>query len=144
MPPLCRTKHNRAKPMFETASALFSIADAGEFRFARFYTVCEEVPLGDTRKSAHCLRCVGHAPVGFSKRGRDTESDANIQQEEMHTFFSNEFPFVFPSEIPRCGLLILLLITQTIYAYCGNSFFCLQKRTRESGRLLGNIDKKRV
>ena len=46
MPPLCRTKHNRAKPMFETASALFSIADAGEFRFARFYTVCEEVPLG--------------------------------------------------------------------------------------------------
>ena len=46
MPPLCRTKHNRAKPMFETASALFSIADGSEFRFARFYTVCEEVPLG--------------------------------------------------------------------------------------------------
>ena len=46
MPPLCRTKHNRAKPMFESASALFSIADAGEFRFARFYIVCEEVPLG--------------------------------------------------------------------------------------------------
>ena len=40
------TKHNRAKPMFESASALFSIADAGEFRFARFYIVCEEVPLG--------------------------------------------------------------------------------------------------
>ena len=32
--------------MFESASALFSIADAGEFRFARFYIVCEEVPLG--------------------------------------------------------------------------------------------------
>ena len=46
MPPLCRTKHNRAKPMSESASALFSIADAGEFRFARFYIVCEEVPLG--------------------------------------------------------------------------------------------------
>ena len=39
-------KHNRAKPMSESASALFSIADAGEFRFARFYIVCEEVPLG--------------------------------------------------------------------------------------------------
>ena len=39
-------KHNRAKPMSESASALFSIADAGEFRFARFYSVCEEVPLG--------------------------------------------------------------------------------------------------
>ena len=32
--------------MSESASALFSIADAGEFRFARFYSVCEEVPLG--------------------------------------------------------------------------------------------------
>ena len=32
--------------MFESASALFSIADADEFRFARFYIVCEEVPLG--------------------------------------------------------------------------------------------------
>ena len=31
MPPLCRTKHNRAKPLSESASALFSIADAGEF-----------------------------------------------------------------------------------------------------------------
>ena len=77
--------------MSESASALFSIADAGEFRFARFYIVCEEVPLGDTRKSAHCLRCAGHAPVGLSKRGRDTESDANIQPEEMLTFFSNEY-----------------------------------------------------
>ena len=32
--------------MSELASALFSIADANEFRFARFYIVCEEVPLG--------------------------------------------------------------------------------------------------
>ena len=32
--------------MSESASALFSIADAREFRFARFYIVCEEVPLG--------------------------------------------------------------------------------------------------
>ncbi len=34
-----RIEHNRAKPMSESASALFSIADAGEFRFARFYDV---------------------------------------------------------------------------------------------------------
>ncbi len=47
MPPLCRIKHNRAKPMSESRHLpCFSIADAGEFRFARFYTVCEEVPLG--------------------------------------------------------------------------------------------------
>ena len=39
--PCSRIKHNRAKPMFELASALFSIADANEFRFARFYIVYE-------------------------------------------------------------------------------------------------------
>ena len=68
--------------------------------------------LNRSKKSAHCLRCAGHVPVGLSKRGRDTESDADIQPEEMLTFFSNEFPSAFPSEIPRCGLLIVLLITQ--------------------------------
>ena len=46
MPPLCRTKHNRAKPMSELSSAMFLIADGSEFRFARVYIVCEEVPLG--------------------------------------------------------------------------------------------------
>ena len=40
------TKHNRAKPMSELPSAIFLIADGNEFRFARFYIVCEEVPLG--------------------------------------------------------------------------------------------------
>ena len=84
----------------------------------------------DTRKSAHCLRCVGHAPVGLSKRGRDTESDANIQPEEMLTFFSNEFPSAFSSEIPRCSLLIILLIKAkrdmliTAVPYCVPFLFC--------------------
>ena len=47
--------------------------------------------LNKSKKSAHCLRCAGHAPVGLFKRGRDTESDVNIQPEEMLTFFSNEY-----------------------------------------------------
>ena len=90
--------------MSELPSALFSIADGSEFRFARFYNVCEAAALAATRKFAHCLRFVGHTP-GVFKRGRDTESDANIRLEEILTFFSNEFPSAFPSEIPRCGLL---------------------------------------
>ena len=32
--------------MSELPSAMFLIADGNEFRFARFYIVCEEVPLG--------------------------------------------------------------------------------------------------
>ena len=75
--------------MFESASALFSIADAGEFRFARFYIVCEEVPLG-TPESPPIVSGVSDMHPSVSKRGRDTESDANIQPEEMLTFFSNE------------------------------------------------------
>ena len=43
--PCSRIKHNRAKPMFELASALFSIADANEFRFARFNIVYEGAQL---------------------------------------------------------------------------------------------------
>ena len=38
-------EHNRAKPMFELASAIFSIADANEFRFARFNIVYEGAQL---------------------------------------------------------------------------------------------------
>ncbi len=75
--------------MFEPASAIFSIADAGEFRFARFYIVYEEVPLGDTRKSAHCLRLVGH-----TRECPNVEETRNSMQtlEEILTFFSNEYP----------------------------------------------------
>ena len=47
--------------------------------------------LNKSKKSAHCLRCAGHAPVGLSKRGSDTESDADIQLKEILTFFSNKY-----------------------------------------------------
>ena len=43
---LCsRKKHNRAKPMSELLSALISIADSSEFRFARFNIVYEGAQL---------------------------------------------------------------------------------------------------
>ena len=111
---------------------------------SRGYVLFRGANKGHTRKSYKLSPGCGHAPVGLSKRGRDTESDANIQQEEMHTFFSNEFPFVFPSEIPRCGLLILLLITQTIYAYCGNSFFVCKKEHEKAGVFLETSTKESI
>ena len=77
----------------------------------------------DTRKSAHCLRCVGHAPVGLSKRGRDTESDANIQPEEMLAFFPTNIPSAFPHEILKCvSSNNITYHPKERYAYCGNSF----------------------
>ena len=58
-------------------------------RFARFYIVCEEVPLG-TPESPPIVSGVSDMHPSVSKRGRDTESDAVIRLEEIHTFFSNE------------------------------------------------------
>ena len=51
--------------------------------------------LNKSKKSAHCLRCVGHALVGLSKRGRDTESDANIRLVRNSTFFEQNFYLYF-------------------------------------------------
>ena len=48
---------------------------------------------------------------GLSKRGRDTEFDAKIRQEEMRAFFSTNVPSTFPSEIDRMLFLLILLIT---------------------------------
>ena len=75
--------------MSELASALFSIADANEVRFARFYNVYEGVPLV-LPESPPIVSGVSDMHPSVSKRGRDTESDAVIRLEEIHTFFSNE------------------------------------------------------
>ena len=45
-------------------------------------------------------------------------------------------------ELPSVSFLVILLITQTIYAYCGNSFFVCKKEHVERGSLLGNIAKR--
>ena len=106
----CRIKHNRAKPMFESASAIFSIADAGEFRFARFYIVYEEVPL--VTPESQLIVC------GLSDTLRECPNVEETQN-SMQTFswkkcshFSpTNIPSTFPSEILRYDLLIILLIT---------------------------------
>ena len=96
--------------MFELPSAIFSIADGNEFRFARFYIVCEAVPLG-TLGNPLIVCGLSDTFRGLSKRGRDTEFDAKIRQEEMRAFFSTNVPSTFPSEIDRMLFLLILLIT---------------------------------
>ena len=75
--------------MSESASAMLSIADANEFRFARFYIVCEAVMLG-TLKSPLIVCGVSDTSRGLSKRGQDTESDAKRGVEEIQGFCSKE------------------------------------------------------
>ena len=78
--------------MFEPASAIFSIADAGEFRFARFYIVYEEVPLGTPESPL--IVCDLSDTLRECPNVEETRiiADANIQLEEILTFFSNEYP----------------------------------------------------
>ena len=96
--------------MFETSSALFSIADDDEFRFARFYIVCEAVPLG-TLGNPLIVCGLSDTFRGLSKRRRDTESDAKIRSEEMHAFFSTNVPATFPSEIEGHDLFSIIVLT---------------------------------
>ena len=80
--------------MFEPSSAMTLIAEDGEFRFARFYIVCEAVPLG-TLGNPLIVCGLSDTFRGLSKRGRDTESDAKIRQEEMYAFFQRMFQLHF-------------------------------------------------
>ena len=109
MPPLCRTKHNRAKPMFELASALFSIADANEFRFARFYIVCEEVPLG-TPESPPIVSGVSDMHPSDCPNVEETRNPMQTFSRKKCSHFSpTNIPSAFPHEIPKCILIILLI-----------------------------------
>ena len=107
--------------MSELPSAIFLIADGNEFRFARFYIVCEEVPLGDTRKSAHCLRLVGtlrECPnVAKTRNGMPATA-----WKKYVNFASKICRRLFILELLFSGISVILLIPKAVYAYCGNSF----------------------
>ena len=77
------------KPMSELPSAMFLIADGSEFG-SWFYIVCEEVPLG-TPESLPIVSGVSDMHPADCQNVKRHESDANIQLEEMLTFFSNEY-----------------------------------------------------
>ena len=96
--------------MSESASALFSIADAGEFRFARFYIVCEEVPLG-TPESPPIVSGVSDMHPSDCPNVEETRNLMQpFDRKKCSHFSPTNIPSAFPSEIPRCGLLIILLI----------------------------------
>ena len=84
--------------MSESASAMLSIADANEFRFARFYIVCEAVPLGTLESPL--IVC------GLSDTLRESpnvEETRNLMQisvrKKCSHFFTKNLPYAFPSEI---------------------------------------------
>ena len=123
-------KHNRAKPMSESASALFSIADAGEFRFARFYIVCEEVPLG-TPESPPIVSGVSDMHPSDCPNVEETRNPMQTFGWKKCSHFSpTNIPSAFPHEIPKCVSHNITYQRKARYAYCGSPFNGFLRRKR--------------
>ena len=88
--------------MSESASALFSIADAGEFRFARFYIVYEGVQL--VRPESPPI--VSGVPDMHPPERPNVEETRNPMQtfdwKKYSHFSPTNIPSTFPHEIPKC------------------------------------------
>ena len=109
MPSLCRTKHNRAKPMSELPSAVFLIADGNEFRFARFYIVCEEVPLG-TPESPPIVSGVSDMHPSDCPNVEETRNPMQTFSRKKCSHFSpTNFHLHFHMKSPSVFLIILLI-----------------------------------
>ena len=96
---LCsRKKHNRAKPMSELLSALISIADSSEFRFARFNIVYKGAQLVLPESPPIVSGVSDMHPPGVPTWKRHGIR-CKICLEEIHTFFSTEwFRLIFIPE----------------------------------------------
>ena len=104
--------------MSESASALFSIADAGEFRFARFYIVCEEVPLG-TPESPPIVSGVSDMHPSDCPNVEETRNPMQTFSRKKCSHFSpTNIPSAFPHEIPKCVSCNITYQTKARYASC--------------------------
>ena len=96
--------------MSELPSAMFLIADGNEFRFARFYIVYEGVQLVRPESPPIVSGVSDMHPSDCP----NVEETRNLMQpfdrKKCSHFSPTNIPSAFPSEIPRCDLLIILLI----------------------------------
>ena len=88
--------------MSELPSAMFLIADGSEFRFARFYIVCEEVPLG-TPESPPIVSGVSDMHLSDCPNVEETRNPMQTFSWKKCSHFSpTNIPSAFPHEIPKC------------------------------------------
>ena len=71
--------------MFEPSSAMTLIAEDGEFRFARFYIVCEAVPLG-TLGNPLIVCGLSDTPRELSKLGKTQNSMSDAARKKYSDF----------------------------------------------------------
>ena len=97
--------------MSELPSAIFLIADGNEFRFARFYIVCEEVPLG-TPESPPIVCSLSDTLREFSNVAKTRNGMPTAAWKKYVNFASKNLPSHVYSGTFLCStILIILLIT---------------------------------
>ena len=95
--------------MSELPSAIFSIADGSEFRFARFYIVYEGVQLGRL-ESPPIVSGVSDMHPSDCPNVEETRNPMQTFSRKKCSHFSpTNIPSAFPHEIPKCILIILLI-----------------------------------
>ena len=97
--------------MFELPSAIFLIADGDEFRFARFYIVCEEVPLG-TPESPPIVCGLSDTLRECSNVAKTRNGMPSAAWKKYVNFASKNLPpSVYSGTFLFSGFLVILLIT---------------------------------
>ena len=95
--------------MSELPSAMFLIADGNEFRFARFYIVCEEVPLG-TPESPPIVSGVTDMHPSDCPNVEETRNQMQTFRRKKCSHFSpTNFHLHFHMKSPSAFLIILLI-----------------------------------
>ena len=95
--------------MSELPSAMFLIADGNEFRFARFYIVCEEVPLG-TPESPPIVSGVPDMHPSDCPNVEETRNPMQtFSRKNAHIFLQRIFHLHFHMKSPSAFLIILLI-----------------------------------
>ena len=97
--------------MSELPSAIFLIADGNEFRFARFYIVCEEVPLG-TPESPPIVSGVSDMHPSDCPNVEETRNLMPATAWKKYTNFApkNLPPSVYSGTFLFSGIPVILLI----------------------------------
>ena len=96
--------------MFELPSAIFLIADGNEFRFARFYIVCEAIRLEALESPLIVSGVSDMHPSDFPNVEETRNPMQTFSRKKCSHFSPTNIPSAFPHEIPKCILIILLII----------------------------------
>ena len=109
--------------MSELPSAMFLIADGNEFRFARFYIVCEEVPLG-TPESPPIVSGVSDMHPSDCPNVEETRNPMQTFSRKKCSHFSpTNIPSAFQLKSPSVFLIILLINAKHNMLIAAGSFY---------------------